>query len=93
MVAEAIPGLLEEPSATWLDSAREPLSTSNDGINISTSGDSSTAVAAITFSSVLTSQSSQYTCIGSVMSIGRNFTVEESYMLNVLCKLSGRYNL
>ena len=87
VATELVHGLTQQPSATWLyHSNREPVVNSSDVMKI-TSRNSSTGTAVLIFPAFLQSQSLQYICVGSIMSLGETATGEIVFSyLSTRCK-------
>ena len=79
------PGLLQPPTAIWMNSDREPVS-NTDIVTMVLSSNDTTAMAVLLFPSLLVSQGSIYYCTGSVMSLGSSVSEDESFDFDVGCK-------
>lgn len=88
VVIEQVRGLTQQPSATWVyHSNREPVVNSS-ALMITTSRNSTTATSVMMFPAILQSQSVRYICVGSIMSLGVNTSLDSVYSFNAIpCKL------
>ena len=87
-VREAILGLSQTPSAQWLNIDMEAVPNSSDVmVFVSREGNSSTAV--LTFPSLQLTQSSSYTCVGTLMVLNMLSTERQQHILNVQSKCYG----
>lgn len=85
LVMEAIPGLLQKPTALWVNNNSEPIANSSD-IMHSTFRNNTFAIAVLTFSPLKLSHELLYKCVGRLMSLGNTISVEDQNILVVRCK-------
>ena len=87
VVMERVPGLSNQPTATWLNSDREPVPT-HQGASTSSFSNSTHAISVLSFQSLLVSQGSQYTCVGSLRLafLGTDVSAEQPYRVVVYCE-------
>ena len=88
VVTERVPGLLQQPTATWLNNDGDIIR-NGSRTNVATSKNSFSAIAILTFPSLRTSQSFQYTCRGTIYSLNSSHVTNGYHTVAVRCESLG----